>query len=402
MDFSRFMTPDITILCPDLRSPSLGAAVRLRELLAPWAVEIVGPDFGGGICSMYRQAGPFTVVPTRKLYRWPDFVWESRKLERAARGRVVIAVKAYMNTVSVALRLQRRGQARAVVFLDEWDGSALAGLTAGQRLGRFVRQAHLPLEDSYYPIVERQLVEASLVLSTTHALQRRFGGEVIAMGVDTRRFCPQPAELVGRLRRELGLEGRKVVVFGGVVRPHKGVEDILEAMVQCGRDDLALVVAGPLTEHVELLRAQPRYRSLVVMAGAPLSDDPGGVNRAVSERLPLYLDLADVMMLPLQDTPLAQSQMPIKIFEAMAMGKPIIATAVADLPRVLEGCGVVTAPGDAPGLAAALGGLLADPVRAARLGRATRERCEQFFSREAAGAHLRGLVEPLLVRGAQS
>jgi len=302
----------------------------------------------------------------------------------------------------VALRLQRRGAARAVAFLDEWDGSALAGLSAGQRVARMLRQAHLPLEDSYYPFVERQLAEISLVLSTTRALRERFGGEVIAMGVDMRRFCPQPSDLVDRLRVELGLSGKKVIVFGGVVRPHKGVEDMLEAIARCGRTDVVLVVAGPVTDHLEALRAQPRYRPLLVVAGAPLSDDPSGINRAVSERLPLYLDLADVMMLPLQDTPLAQSQMPIKIFEAMAMGKPVIATAVADLPRVLDGCGILVAAGDTAALASSLADILVDPVKASRLGRVARERCEQFYSREAAGAHLRGLIEPLLMKASMS
>lgn len=392
------MTPDITVLCPDLRSPSVGIGVRLRDLLAPWAVEIVGPDFGGGVCSMYRNAGPFTVVPTRKLYRWPDFLWESKKIERAARGRVVIAVKAYMNTVPVALRLQRCGKAKAVTFLDEWDGSALAGLTAGQRVARLIREAHHPLDDSYYPFVEKQIPESALVLSTTHALRQRFGGEVVAMGVDTRRFRPQPLEQIARLRGELGLIGKKVVVFGGVVRPHKGVEDILEAIVGCGRKDVVLLVAGPMTDYLRSLCARERYRSSIVVAGAFLENDPDGVNRAVNEKLPLYLDLADVMMLPLRDSPLAQSQMPIKIFEAMAMGKPIIATAIADLPRVLDGCGIITPPGDVQALTSSLNDLLDNPDKARRLGRDTRTLCERSYGYESAGTHLRGLIEPLLAK----
>jgi glycosyltransferase involved in cell wall biosynthesis len=38
--------------------------------------------------------------------------------------------------------------------------------------------------------------------------------------------------------------------------------------------------------------------------------------------------------------------MPCKMFEAMAMGKPIVASAVSDLPEVLEDCGKSAAPGD--------------------------------------------------------
>ncbi|MCS6772440.1 MAG: hypothetical protein NZ740_10555, partial [Kiritimatiellae bacterium] len=59
--------PDVTILVPDLRAPTVGAAVRMRDLLAPAGVEIVGPDFGGGVCALYRNAGSFVCVPTRRL-----------------------------------------------------------------------------------------------------------------------------------------------------------------------------------------------------------------------------------------------------------------------------------------------------------------------------------------------
>jgi glycosyltransferase involved in cell wall biosynthesis len=389
------LSPLITILCPDLRSPSLGAAVRLRELLHPWTVEIVGPDFGGGVCSMYRQAGPFTVVPTSRLYRWPNYFWESRRIDRAVKGRLVIALKAYMNTVPVALRLQYAGKGKAVVFLDEWDGAVLAGMSGLARLRRWMGHWHLPLEDSYYPCVERCIPEASLVISTTRFLQQRFGGQVIAMGVDTGRFCPQPPESVTALKTKLGLAGFRVVVFGGVVRPHKGVEEILEAMVRTNRQDLRLLIAGPITEHVQMLRDNPRYAPLIEVAGAGM-DDPAGINRAVSESLPLYLDVADFFVLPLQDTPLARSQMPIKLFEAMAMGKPIIATAVADLPRILEGCGMLVNPGDSACLSAAMVAILDDSAKAAELGRLTREKCVRDYSVAVCGARLKKMLEEVL------
>ena len=389
------MSPHITILCPDLRSPSLGAAVRLRELLLPWAVDIVGPDFGGGVCSMYRHAGPFTVVPTNKLYRWPDFFWESKKLEAAVRGRVVIALKAYMNTVPVALRLQQAGQARAVVFLDEWDGAVLSELSGWQRITRLLRQAHHPLEDSYYPMVERKIREAATVLSTTTFLQKKFGGHVIAMGVDVSRFAPRPADVTVALRREMKLDGVRVIAFGGVVRPHKGVEQILEALVRLGRHDVVLLVIGPITEHLEFLMNQPAYQSLIRVAGAPMKDAEG-INAAISQRMPDYLDLADLIVLPLIDNPLSRSQMPIKLFEAMTMAKPIIGSAVADLPRVLDGCGWSVPPGDGQKLAETIAYVLDHPDEAKTTGEAARAKCTNVYSRAVAGEKLKSILQPLL------
>lgn len=384
-------TPDVTILVPDLRSPTVGAAVRMRDLLAPARVEIVGPDFGGGVCALYRNAGPFVTAPTRRLYRWPDFAWESRKLDRAVRGRWVIAVKAYLNTVPVALRLQAKGRARAAVFLDEWDGATLAGLSFAERARRFARHALHPLDHVYHPFAERRIREASLVLSTTTDLQRRFGGHVIAMGVDTERFKPRAPEATAALRAELGLTGLKVIGFGGVVRPHKGVEWILEALARLDRSDVVLLVIGPITEHLRALMEDPRHRDRIRVAGAPLND-PDGVNARISARMPDYLDAADCVALPLTDSPLARSQMPIKVFEAMAMAKPIIASAVGDLPRVLGDAGWIVSPDSAEALAAALARVFDTPAAAREKGLLARARCVEHYSKAVCGHELRRLL----------
>lgn len=383
--------PEVTILVPDLRAPTVGAAVRMRELLAPHAVEIVGPDFGGGVCALYRNAGPFVRVPTRRLYRWPEFAWESRKLDRAVCGRWVMAVKAYLNTVPVALRLQAQGRARAAVFLDEWDGATLEGLSTLRRVTRFLRHAAHPLDHVYHPFAERRIREASLVLSTTSDLQRRFGGHVIAMGIDTERFRPRPSEETASLREELGLAGKKVIGFGGVVRPHKGVELILEALARLQRPDAVLLVIGPITEHLKALMDDPRQAGRIRVAGAPLND-PEGINAAISARMPDYLDVADCVALPLADTALARSQMPIKVFEAMAMAKPIIASAVGDLPRVLGDAAWIVPSGDADALAAALARVFDNPDSARERGQRARLRCVERYSKTVCGAEIRRLM----------
>jgi glycosyltransferase involved in cell wall biosynthesis len=389
------MNPDITILAPDLRSPSIGAAIRLRELLQPYSVEIVGPDFDGGVCSMYRESGPFVVVPTKKLYRWPEFFWESRKLDRAVRGRVVIAIKAYMNTVPVALRLQRAGKSRAIVFLDEWDGAVLHHRRGIKRLSHLVGNLHHPLEDVYYPGVEKRIREASDVWSTTTFLQKKFGGHVMAMGVDTNRFQPPPADQTNALKNELGLKQYKIIAFGGVVRPHKGIEQILDAMVMLSRPELILLVIGPVTDHLRSLMNRDDYGPLIRVVGAPLRD-PDGINASIGRKMPEYLGMADMIVLPLVDNPLAQSQMPIKLFEAMAMAKPIIASAVADLPRVLDGCGWTVPPGDVSKLADAMKHVLDHPEEAQKAGAGARKKCLSHYSRDVSSKQVKEFVTPLL------
>ena len=348
---------------------------------------MVGPDVGHGICRMYRDVRPYTVVPAPRIYRFPEYWRDVERLADAVTGDVVIAVKAYADTLPVALRLRKRRAARVVAYLDEWDGALMAARSISARAGRWLRHAHHPLDECYAPLVERLLPRCDLVLGTTTFLQRKFGGNVLPMGVDTECFAPLPGDQRMQLRRELGLDGLRLIVFGGVVRPHKGIELILDALRLLGRNDVRLVIVGPDKGHVESLLRTPAYAPFLIALGP----------RPKSE-MPRYLDLADLAVLPLNDSLLARSQMPCKVFEAMAMAKPIVASTVSDLPIVLDGCGSLVPSGDAGALATAIGDILNNPDRARRMGEAAREKCLREYSATVLRVRLQTWVNGLLAR----
>src|SRR5205814_1060016 len=143
-------------------------------------------------------------------------------------------------------------------------------------------------------------------------------------------------------RERFGFSG-PTVLFNGTPRAHKGVRELAEAVgrlpgvtlaVTCRPDDLA----------------GPQWRDLPVrrVPVVPYTD------------MPELLAAADVVAIPQLDTEAGRHQMPIKVFDAMAMGRPIVASAVSDLPDVLVGCGRLVAPGNVDALAGALDDLLAD------------------------------------------
>jgi len=80
----------------------------------------------------------------------------------------------------------------------------------------------------------------------------------------------------------------------------------------------------------------------------------------------------------------------------MAMGKPIIASAVSDLPKVLDGCARLVPPGDAAQLAAAIEDLLHHPDEARAMGEQARKRCLEKFSMKQVGETLRDVVRRVL------
>jgi len=74
--------------------------------------------------------------------------------------------------------------------------------------------------------------------------------------------------------------------------------------------------------------------------------------------------------------------LPKSALEAMAAGKPLVATDIAGLREAVvhETTGLLVPPGNPPALAAALQRLIADPKLRARMGAAARERAEQNFA----------------------
>lgn len=364
------MKTRVSFLVPNIGGPSLGfATAYARALSDTYEVQVAGPDFwGGGVMAMYRNSFDYTVVPAPRLYRFPDFFWQSERLSRAATGEVIFAIKAMPQTVWVALREKRRRGCKVVVCLDEWDGALMARRSPAERQAYWRHHWMHPLEENYYPWVERLLPKADLVVSTSTFLQRKFGGALVRMGADTDRFKPpDPAEKIA-VRTELGLNPtHSVIVFGGVVRQHKGVEQILEAMKRANDLPLRLLVIGPVTEMLTELMKGPQGKSIVAAGAKPAGE------------MSKWLGAGDLTILPMTDDLLAHSQVPCKVFEAMAMGLPVLAGAVSDLPEIVAGAGEVFPAGDVNALAEILRRWHEEPEKVETYRREARRRCVKQY-----------------------
>ena len=109
--------------------------------------------------------------------------------------------------------------------------------------------------------------------------------------------------------------------------------------------------------------------------------------------LPWFLSAADLVVIPQKANSATLGQVPAKLFDAMAMAKPIISTRVSDMPQILDGCGVVVEPGNVEQIAQAMEELLDDEKLATELGRAAREKCVREYSMEAMAKILEGVFK---------
>jgi glycosyltransferase involved in cell wall biosynthesis len=214
---------------------------------------------------------------------------------------------------------------------------------------------------------------------------------IVWHGRDTDAFDPARyphAEMRGRLGWP---EEARVVMFFGTIQPYKGVEDLVEAVSRLERDDvrLALVGAG----------STPAARSAVDAARKTLGPRAMIYGVQPFERVPEFIAAADVVAVPQRDTHASRAQMPAKLFDAMAMARPVVATAVSDIPYALQDCGWVAEAGSPERLATSLAAALGDTAEAERRGERARRRCIKEFSWDAME---RTLAEVLLEVGRPS
>src|SRR5262249_12833266 len=180
--------------------------------------------------------------------------------------------------------------------------------------------------------------------------------------------------------------GESVVMFLGRPGGYKGVDDLIAAVARLRRRDvvLALVGADPKSDTGRTLAA--RDPAIRLVGRIPFGD------------VPKYLAAADVVVVPQRDTSDTRGQTPAKLFDAMALGRPIVSTRVSMIPEILDGCGLLVPPGDVAGLSQAIAHLLDHPDAAAELGARARERCVAEYSFAAARRTLFPLVERALAQ----
>lgn len=196
---------------------------------------------------------------------------------------------------------------------------------------------------------------------------------LIPYGVDTARFRPDRAMGLEQ-KGKLGIpESAPVVLALGRLVYKKGFEYLVRAMPRLLEQwpDLRVVIAGGGALEDEL---RGLARDLGVESHLLL---PGSVPWEETVR---YLNMADVFVVPsVHDQQGNVDGLPNTALEAMACGKPLVASRVAGIPEVVRDGenGLLVGEKDPVQLAAAILQLLASPEMAARMGQANRNKLEQ-------------------------
>ena len=196
---------------------------------------------------------------------------------------------------------------------------------------------------------------------------------VLPNGVDPARFTPGPEP-----------PGPFTVGFVGTLKPWHGVDVLVRAVALLDEVRLRVIGDGPEREALE--------RLAVRLLGAHRADFVGAVHPG---QLPAELARLHVAAAPY---PVADTYFsPLKVFEYLAAGLPVVASRSGQLSQVLtDGVdGLLTPAGDVVALAEAIAGLRSEPVLRVRLGRAARHTAQRHTWEAVVDASLASAGLPL-------
>jgi glycosyltransferase involved in cell wall biosynthesis len=218
-----------------------------------------------------------------------------------------------------------------------------------------------------------------VVIATGRVPAHKVG--VIYAGVDLERFEPSRTH-PERVRDELGIPAEARVVGHVGMRDWKGWKELMRAF--------PAVRADHPSAHLLLVACTSESQRQGVLELAREMGLAGSVTATMQRRdMPDVLAACDIVV----DPSWAGTGITGTIREAMALGKPVVATAVAGNPELVEdgSSGILVPPRDVPMLAAAVSRLLRDGELATRLAEAGQRRVREGFSTAARIARLEAL-----------
>ncbi len=186
------------------------------------------------------------------------------------------------------------------------------------------------------------------------------------------------------LRQRLGLSGRFVVLYLGAHGMSQGLDLVLRSTADAHQDVVFLFVGEGAQKDALMRQAAADELDSVVFLN--------GVSKPVAHE---FYRLADACLVPLRNLDVFNTFIPSKVFEIMAMARPIVGRLGGEAAEILteSGAGIVVGGGDVAGLQKAIDTLRADRPRARAMGQRGRHFVAERYSRTDLAARYLELLE---------
>jgi len=365
----------ICIISGNLGSNAFGRAwILAKAVQLNHEVSIVGTEWGKGIWSVADLTG--LELKSVKGDLLPAYRKIFRETVDIVEGDIIYAVKPKLSSFGVGLKAGKKLKVPVVLDIDDDETAFTEGFWNCWKPNS-LRDPNAYLSTR---LMESRVDKADALTVISEYFRNKFGrGIIIPHGRDTEAMDPDKFE--GEFeKRKRGYEGLKLCVFLGTPRKHKGIEKILSAIRILNRKDLKLLIVGADSNnsYIQQLR-ETGGNDLILEPARPFSE------------IPEWLSIADVVVIPSESGAQSRGQVPAKLIDAMAMGRPII---LSDIPVLRETAGesaLYFNENDIGQLAVMVEQIIDDAHFADDLGIKARTRCIELFSLKAMSNKLNGI-----------
>ena len=216
---------------------------------------------------------------------------------------------------------------------------------------------------------ERRLARAADAIVTVSEPYAQVLGRIVGRPVDAvvRNAAlveggdaePTPDEVRrgDRFHRQLGLPAeRRIVLYMGQVMRGRGLRQLFEAIALVDEADLVVAGFGPDYERYQVIAAALPHAGRIHFSGA-----------VTPAQIPTWTRSVDVSVMPVQpDTLNHRLNTPTKLYDAMGVGVPVVASDLPGIAPIIKetGCGVLCDPADPTDIARAIRAVIDAPDEA--------------------------------------
>lgn len=324
--------------------------------------------------------------PARRALAFAQYAaWAVRAGRRIARPDVVWGISTPLTAAWAAARVARGWRVPWVFEVqDLWPSFPVA---MGAVPTALARRQLFALEKRLYESAAH-IVPLSPDMSTYVAGLGIATGKITTLlnGTDLALAARATPAAVAELRRAQGLTGQKVVLYAGTFGRANDMPTVVAAAE-------ALVAADPAVTFLFL--GHGYYAPLVAAAAARWPGRIRLVGGQPRHTVFSWFALAEVAVVSFLDMPVLDTNSPAKLYDALAVGTPVVVTNKGWTKTLTEehGCGWYAPAGDAAGLASQLQTILADPAGRAAAGERGRALAQRAFDRARLATQMQHILE---------
>lgn len=374
----------VTIISWDLSRNHFSKPFALAEALAKdYEVQLISFRFFEEFFPPLKDVQPSFETVYIDGADFPDFFSAMRRALDAITGDILYVVKPRLPSLGLALLANAAKGTPIVLEINDLETVVSKPSNSDVHQEVLFAEADLgapellnPYSDLWSQLMDPVAKQIPVLLTHNKGIDEHFGKRCLYMRNLKDDAVYDPARYDREaVRAELGIAPEdRVILFGGLLRKHKGIYELVELVDRLADPRYKLLFVGS--------RVTPDQERLMKEYGDQVRVLPPQDREAMA-RINLASDLVILWLDP--DVPASHYQMPYKATDAFAMGPAVIANNISDLGALgKQGYLRIVPFGDWDGMAKAVRAVFEEPERSAEIQAAARRLYQRQFSYPAA------------------